>query len=45
MSDADLIVVTVPTPIDEEKQPDLGPLAGACETIGRYIKKNCIVVF
>ena len=37
--------MTVPTPIDDHKRPDLTPLIKASETIGRLIKKNDIVIF
>jgi len=38
-------IVTVPTPIDEYKQPDLSPLRKASETIGRVLKKGDIVIY
>lgn len=38
-------IVTVPTPIDEHRQPDLTPLIRASETIGKVIKAGDIVVF
>ncbi len=38
-------VVTVPTPIDEAKRPDLGPLVAASETVGRAIRKGGTVVY
>lgn len=38
-------IVTVPTPIDEFKQPDLTPLIKASESIGRVLKKGDIVVY
>lgn len=38
-------IVTVPTPIDEYKQPDLTPLVKASETIGRVLKSGDIVVY
>ena len=38
-------IVTVPTPIDEFKQPDLTPLVKASESIGKVLKKNDIVVY
>lgn len=38
-------VVTVPTPIDEERRPDLSPLEGACAIIGPALKKGDVVVF
>ena len=45
MSTADLIIVTVPTPIDEHKIPDLRPVKAATRTVGRYMKKGSIVVY
>jgi UDP-N-acetyl-D-galactosamine dehydrogenase len=38
-------IVTVPTPIDEHKQPDLTPLRRASETLGAVLKKNDIVIY
>lgn len=40
-----LIVVTVPTPIDEHKNPDLTPLRKASEMIGKYIQPGTTVVY
>ena len=42
---ADFHIVTVPTPIDASKQPDLAPLEGASEAIGRRLKRGDIVVY
>jgi UDP-N-acetyl-D-glucosamine/UDP-N-acetyl-D-galactosamine dehydrogenase len=38
-------IVTVPTPIDEHKQPDLTPLIKASETVGKVLKKGDIVIY
>ncbi|HZJ95936.1 MAG TPA: Vi polysaccharide biosynthesis UDP-N-acetylglucosamine C-6 dehydrogenase TviB, partial [Thiopseudomonas sp.] len=38
-------IVTVPTPINEHKQPDLTPLIKASETIGQVLKKGDIVIY
>lgn len=38
-------IVTVPTPINEHKQPDLTPLIKASETIGKALKKGDIVIY
>ncbi len=38
-------VVTVPTPIDDEKRPDLRPLKDATRTVGKYLNVSDIVVF
>jgi UDP-N-acetyl-D-galactosamine dehydrogenase len=40
-----IFIVTVPTPIDKYKRPDLDPLMHASETIGNVLKKNDIVVY
>lgn len=40
-----IFIVTVPTPIDEYKQPDLTPLVKASETIGKVLKKGDIVIY
>ncbi|MCG5535115.1 nucleotide sugar dehydrogenase [Ectothiorhodospira mobilis] len=45
LSGCTFLVVTVPTPIDENRQPDLGPLVRACETVGRVLAKGAVVVF
>ncbi|MDD3466660.1 MAG: Vi polysaccharide biosynthesis UDP-N-acetylglucosamine C-6 dehydrogenase TviB [Campylobacterales bacterium] len=38
-------IVTVPTPVDEYKRPDLTPLIKASETVGKALKKGDIVVY
>jgi UDP-N-acetyl-D-galactosamine dehydrogenase len=38
-------IVTVPTPIDEHKRPDLTPLIQASETVGKVLKKGDIVIY
>jgi UDP-N-acetyl-D-galactosamine dehydrogenase len=38
-------IVTVPTPIDEHKRPDLMPLIKASETVGKMLKKGDIVIY
>lgn len=38
-------IVTVPTPVDIQKRPDLSPLHSACEKIAPYLNKGSIVVF
>ncbi|MDB2548520.1 Vi polysaccharide biosynthesis UDP-N-acetylglucosamine C-6 dehydrogenase TviB [Paracoccaceae bacterium] len=45
LADCNYYIVTVPTPIDDAKRPDLGPLLSACETIGSVLKHGDIVVF
>lgn len=43
--DCNYYIVTVPTPIDKNKRPDLGPLFKASETIGKVLKKGDIVIY
>ena len=40
-----VFIVTVPTPIDEHKQPDLTPLERASDTVGRVLKRGDIVIY
>ncbi|HEY2345017.1 MAG TPA: Vi polysaccharide biosynthesis UDP-N-acetylglucosamine C-6 dehydrogenase TviB [Xanthomonadaceae bacterium] len=40
-----VFIVTVPTPIDAAKRPDLAPLAGASEALGRVLKRGDVVVY
>ncbi len=42
---ANFIIVAVPTPIDEAKQPDLAPVRKSAEVIGRNLAKNAVVVY
>ena len=42
---ATIFIVTVPTPIDEFKQPDLSPIISATKLIGNYISKGDIVIY
>ena len=45
LSDRDIFIVTVPTPVDKYKQPDLMPLKLACETVGKVMKSGALVIF
>lgn len=45
LADADFYIVTVPTPINKAKLPDLSCLQSASETIGHYLKPGDIVVY
>jgi UDP-N-acetyl-D-galactosamine dehydrogenase len=45
LSGCTLFVVTVPTPLDGNRQPDLEPLRRACETIGPVLSPGALVVF
>ncbi|EYR91105.1 nucleotide sugar dehydrogenase family protein [Acinetobacter baumannii 25569_5] len=45
LKDCNFFIVTVPTPIDDYKQPDLTPLVKASTSIGKILKKGDIVVY
>ncbi|NBT16315.1 MAG: nucleotide sugar dehydrogenase [Chitinophagia bacterium] len=45
LSECNFFIVTVPTPIDAFNAPNLQPLLAATETIGKYLKKEDIVVY
>lgn len=43
--DCDVYIVAVPTPVDENNRPDLRPLWGASETVGKVISRGNIVIY
>ncbi len=43
--DCNIYIVAVPTPVDVNNRPDLRPLWGASETVGKVIKKGDIVIY
>jgi len=45
LADCRVYVVTVPTPIDAAKRPDLRPLIGASATVGRCLKPGDVVIY
>lgn len=45
VADCDVYIVTVPTPIDEHKQPDLSPLRSASAAIGQVLSAGNIVIY
>jgi len=45
LAHATIFIVTVPTPIDAHKRPDLTPLIRASETVGRALKPGDIVIY
>ena len=45
LSSADFFIVTVPTPIDAARRPDLSAMLAASETVGRVLKRGDIVVY
>ncbi len=42
---ADLVVIAVPTPVDQAHTPDLGPLVVASQIVGRHLKRGATVVY
>jgi len=45
IADANVYIVTVPTPVDEHKRPDFGPLIRASEAIGTVLRHGDIVIY
>jgi len=45
IKESNIYIVTVPTPIDQFKRPDLSPLVKASETVGKVISKGDIVIY
>lgn len=45
LAEATIYIVTVPTPIDAHKRPDLAPLIKASETLGKVLKRGDIVIY
>ncbi len=44
MRGADVFIITVPTPVNEENLPDLGAVKAACRTVGKIMAKGAVVV-
>lgn len=44
MGSATFFVITVPTPIDSDRRPDLSAVIGACEAIGKVVRPGAVVV-
>ncbi|MFZ2889937.1 Vi polysaccharide biosynthesis UDP-N-acetylglucosamine C-6 dehydrogenase TviB [Sulfuricurvum sp.] len=45
IKDANIYIVTVPTPIDEHKKPDLRPVLSASRTVGKVLREGDIVIY
>ena len=45
LSQADFIVIAVPTPVDAAHQPDFAALVGASESVGKHMKRGAIVIY
>jgi len=44
IKDADVVIIAVPTPVTESKEPDLAPVQSASRIVGKNLKKGAIVV-
>lgn len=45
LSDCNVYIITVPTPVDKHNRPDLSPLFKSSETVGKLLKKGDIVIY
>jgi UDP-N-acetyl-D-galactosamine dehydrogenase len=45
LADADVIIVAVPTPVDEAHAPDFTPLVKSSQSVGKHMKRGAIVVY
>jgi len=45
LNTCNIFIVTVPTPIDKYKKPDLIPLLSASRTVGKFLKKDDVIVY
>jgi UDP-N-acetyl-D-galactosamine dehydrogenase len=45
LAEATFIIIAVPTPIDKNNRPDLRPVVGASEFIGKHLRKGAVVVY
>ena len=45
LAQANVYIITVPTPIDSSKKPDLGPLRSASTLVGRHLQKGNVVIY
>lgn len=45
LRDRDIFIITVPTPVDKYKQPDLLPLYRASETVGKVMRPGAVVIY
>lgn len=45
LRDCDVFIITVPTPIDDNKNPDLSPLIGASQLVGSQMQKGALVTY
>ena len=43
MTGAEVFIITVPTPVDEHNEPDLGAILAACRTVGEHLTEGGVV--
>ncbi|CAN2171292.1 WecC UDP-N-acetyl-D-mannosaminuronate dehydrogenase [Candidatus Nanopelagicaceae bacterium] len=44
ISDADIVVIAVPTPLTKDRQPDMAFIDSACKTIGENLKQSALII-
>jgi UDP-N-acetyl-D-galactosamine dehydrogenase len=45
LSEADFLIIAVPTPVDEAHRPDFGPLIGASRSVAPHLKRGAVVIY
>lgn len=45
LGEADIVIVAVPTPVDDARIPDFKPLIGSSTSVGRFMKRGAVVVY
>jgi UDP-N-acetyl-D-glucosamine/UDP-N-acetyl-D-galactosamine dehydrogenase len=45
LAEATFIIIAVPTPIDKNNRPDLRPVVGASELVGKHLRKGAVIVY
>ena len=45
LADPQIYIITAPTPVNDQNQPDLSPVLNATELVAEHLQKNCIVIF
>lgn len=45
IGEADIVIMAIPTPVDEHNKPDLTPVESASRTVGKHMKKGSIIVY
>lgn len=45
IAQADVVILAIPTPVDERNNPDLEPVRSASHTVGKHLKRGAIVVY